>query len=156
MRRAQEADRTAVEQIVHDAYEPWIEIVGMRPMPMEADYAALIAAGHVHVMDGLEGLIVLVPEDGVLLVDNVAVRPELHGKGLGRGLLAYAEQEARRLGLPALRLYTNVRMTSNIALYTALGYVETGREELTGGRAAVLMRKELTQEPEQPEEPGWP
>ncbi|NRQ33253.1 GNAT family N-acetyltransferase [Nonomuraea sp. NN258] len=128
----------------------------MRPMPMEADYAALIAAGHVHVMDGLEGLIVLVPEDGVLLVDNVAVRPELHGKGLGRGLLAYAEQEARRLGLPALRLYTNVRMTSNIALYTALGYVETGREELTGGRAAVLMRKELTQEPEQPEEPGWP
>jgi GNAT superfamily N-acetyltransferase len=143
MRLAREADRADVEHLVHDAYEPWIEIVGMRPLPMEADYAALIAAGHVHVTDGLEGLIVLVPEDGVLLVDNVAVRPALHGKGIGRGLLAYAEEVAAGLGLPALRLYTNVKMTSNIALYASLGYVETGRVGIDG-RSAVLMRKELS------------
>ncbi|GAA3528561.1 hypothetical protein GCM10022419_004260 [Nonomuraea rosea] len=143
MRPARAADLAAVESLVHDAYEPWIEVVGMRPVPMEADYGALIAAGLVHVTDGLEGLIVLVPEDGVLLVDNVAVRPESHGKGIGRGLLAFAEEEARRLGLPALRLYTNVKMATNIALYTSLGYVETGREGIKG-RSAVLMRKELS------------
>ncbi|NUR91370.1 MAG: GNAT family N-acetyltransferase [Nonomuraea sp.] len=143
MRLAQEADRAAVEQIVREAYQPWAEIIGTRPLPMDADYAALIAGGRVHVTDGLEGLVVLIPEEGALLVDNVAVRPELHGKGIGRGLLAHAEREAVRLGLPALRLYTNVRMTPNIALYSSLGYVETGRVDL-GGRSAVLMRKELS------------
>ncbi|TMR93393.1 GNAT family N-acetyltransferase [Nonomuraea basaltis] len=143
MRLARAEDRAAVERLVHDAYEPWIEIVGMRPVPMDADYAALIEAGRVHVTDDLQGLVVLVPEDGVLLVDNVAVHPGSHGKGIGRGLLAYAEEEARRLGLPALRLYTNVKMASNIALYASLGYVETGRVGVQG-RSAVTMRKELS------------
>ncbi|SEG99641.1 Phosphotransferase enzyme family protein [Nonomuraea solani] len=143
MRLAGAGDREVVERLVHDAYAPWIEVIGMRPLPMEADYAALIAAGRVHVTDELDGLIVLVPEDGVLLVENVAVRPEARGKGLGRGLMAYAEEEARRLGLAALRLYTNVKMASNIALYESLGYVETGREGVEG-RSAVLMRKQLS------------
>ncbi|QFY06128.1 GNAT family N-acetyltransferase [Nonomuraea phyllanthi] len=142
MRRAGAAERAAVERLVHDAYSPWIEVIGMRPLPMEADYAALIDAGLVHVTDGLDGLVVLVPEDGVLLVENVAVRPDRQGEGLGRALLAYAEEEARRLGMAALRLYTNVRMASNIALYESLGYVETGRQGVEG-RSAVLMRKEL-------------
>ncbi|MFB4272227.1 GNAT family N-acetyltransferase [Nonomuraea sp. GTA35] len=143
MRLAEEGDRAAVEQLVHDAYTPWIEVIGMPPLPLESDYAALIADGRVHVTDGLEGLIVLVPEEGVLLVDNVAVRPELHGRGIGRALMAHAEREARRLGLPALRLCTNVRMAANIALYESLGYRETGRQGIEG-RSAVLMRKQLS------------
>ncbi|MEW1845530.1 GNAT family N-acetyltransferase [Nonomuraea angiospora] len=143
MRLADHSDKAAVERLVHDAYSPWIEVVGMRPLPMEADYGALIAAGRVHVTDELDALIVLVPEDGVLLVENVAVAPDRQGKGLGRALMAYAEEEARRLGLPALRLYTNTRMTTNIALYESLGYVETGRMGVEG-RSAVMMRKQLT------------
>ncbi|MFI6733574.1 GNAT family N-acetyltransferase [Nonomuraea sp. NPDC050451] len=143
MRLADHTDKAAVERLVHDAYSPWIEVVGMRPLPMEADYGALISAGRVHVTDALDGLIVLVPEDGVLLVENVAVRPDRQGKGLGRTLMAYAEEQARRLGLPALRLYTNTKMTTNIALYGSLGYVETGRMGVEG-RSAVMMRKQLT------------
>ncbi|MEV0592060.1 GNAT family N-acetyltransferase [Nonomuraea cavernae] len=142
MRQAVAADLAAVEKLVRDAYEPWVEIVGMRPLPMEADYGALIAAGRVHVTDPLDGLIVLVPEDGVLRVENVAVSPERQGRGVGRRLLAFAEEEARRLGLPALRLYTNAKMASNIALYESLGYAVTGRQGIEG-RSAVLMRKEL-------------
>jgi hypothetical protein len=34
------------------------------------------------------------------------------------------------LGLPEIRLFTNIRMTRNIALYESLGYVETAREPL--------------------------
>lgn len=144
MRLATAEDREAVEGIVHAAYEPWVAVIGTRPLPMEADYGRLIEERRVHVTEALDALIVLIPEDGVLLVDNVAVRPELHGQGIGRMLLAFAEDEARRLGLPALRLYTNVKMARNIALYTSLGYVEMGREELAGGRKAVTMRKELS------------
>ncbi|MFD1542429.1 GNAT family N-acetyltransferase [Nonomuraea guangzhouensis] len=144
MRIAKETDRDAVEELVQAAYQPWVAVIGARPKPMEADYAALIAEGRVHVTgDDLDGLIVLIPEDGVLYIDNVAVRPGLHGKGIGRSLLAYAEQEARRLGLPALRLYTNVKMARNIALYESLGYVVIGRKE-RDGRFIVEMRKQLS------------
>ncbi|MFI6324110.1 GNAT family N-acetyltransferase [Nonomuraea sp. NPDC050556] len=141
MRLATPEDLEVVQEIVQAAYTPWIDVIGMRPLPMEADYPALIAAGHVH-LDDLGGLIVLVPEDGVLLVDNVAVRPELHGRGMGRTLMAYAEAEAERLGLPAVRLYTNVKMARNIALYESLGYRRL-HEESIGNRHALHMRKEL-------------
>ncbi|NUR83270.1 MAG: GNAT family N-acetyltransferase [Nonomuraea sp.] len=142
MRLARDTDRAAVEALVNAAYEPWIEIVGMRPIPMDADYGKLIAEERVYLTGEIDGLIVLVPEDGALYIDNVAVRPELHGKGVGRELLAFAEQEARRLGLPATRLITNVKMLSNRALYRRLGYEEVGHLGVEG-RQAVVMRKPL-------------
>jgi ribosomal protein S18 acetylase RimI-like enzyme len=142
IRPAVVADRTAVEEVVHAAYAPWIEVIGVQPLPMVADYAKLIRAGQVWVLGPVDGLIVLIPEDGVLLIENVAVRPAAQGRGLGRRLLAVAEDRARSLGLSALRLYTNEKMTSNIAWYERLGYVETGRENISG-RYAVHMRKAL-------------
>ena len=142
IRRAVMADRTAVENVIHAAYTPWIEVIGGKPLPMVADYAELIAAGRVWVLDPLEGLIVLVPEDGVLLVENVAVSPAAQGRGLGRCLLAFAEDHAHALGLPTLRLYTNEKMTTNIAFYERLGYVVTKRENIQD-RYAVHMRKPL-------------
>lgn len=136
------ADRAAVEGLVHAAYAPWIEVIGTQPLPMVADYAELIRAGRVWVLDPIEGLIVLVPEDGVLLIENVAVNPAAQGRGLGGRLLAFAEEQARSLGLPTLRLYTNEKMTSNIARYERLGYVAVAREDING-RHAVHMRKHL-------------
>jgi ribosomal protein S18 acetylase RimI-like enzyme len=143
IRPATAADLGTVEEIVQAAYEPWVELIGVRPLPLEADYMSLIAAGRVSLFPGGEGLIVLVPEPGVLLVENVAVRPALHGRGLGRLLMAFAESQARSLGLAALRLYTNERMTRNIALYESLGYHETARETIGGGRHVVHLRKLL-------------
>lgn len=143
MRPATEADRPRVEEIVQAAYAPWAEVIGIRPIPMDADYAALIQDGRVFVTgDGPDGLIVLIPEDGVLLVENVAVAPAHHGRGIGRALLAFAEHHARVLNLPRLRLYTDELMTKNIALYEALGYHETARQHV-GGRNVVHMAKNL-------------
>ncbi|ALG08797.1 GNAT family N-acetyltransferase [Kibdelosporangium phytohabitans] len=136
--------RGTVEEIVHEAYAKWIEVTGGKPLPMQADYAALIDAGTVWLLDSTDGLIVLVdePDDGVLLIENVAVRPAAQGKGLGRQLLAFAEEQARHRGLTAVRLYTNEKMTSNIALYLAFGYRETSRE-VRDGRHVVHMRKDV-------------
>ncbi len=76
----------------------------------------------------LAGVLVLEDAgDGTLLVDNVAVAPSAQGKGLGRALIAFAEAEAQRRGLCEVRLYTNVLMTENLALYGRLGFRETGR-----------------------------
>ncbi|GAA1542316.1 GNAT family N-acetyltransferase [Actinomadura kijaniata] len=144
IRPAVAADRGPVERIVTAAYTPWIEVLGVRPLPMEADYGALIGAGRVWVTDPPAGLVVLVPEDGCLLVENVAVDPAFQGRGLGRRLMAFAEERARALGLSRLRLYTNALMARNIALYERLGYRETGRETFPTGHRAVHMDKSLT------------
>jgi ribosomal protein S18 acetylase RimI-like enzyme len=47
-------------------------------------------------------------------------------KGHGGALLDFADQRAAALGLAVIRLYTNVRMEKNIALYRREGYAETG------------------------------
>ncbi|MGX9962192.1 GNAT family N-acetyltransferase [Roseomonas sp. F4] len=113
---------------------------------MDDDYVARCEAGEAFVLlrdGGLAALIVLVDGPGHLWIDNVAVEPAFKGQGLGRTLMAFAEAEARRRGLPELRLLTNALMAANIALYTRLGFVETERRT-EKGRARVYMAKPLS------------
>ena len=145
IRLAGPPDQAAIEAIVQAAYAVYVPRIGRKPAPMEDDYAALIAARHVHVLeDGGEilGLVVLVPEEGQMLLDNVAVLPDAHGRGYGHRLLAFAEQQARAAGYAAIRLFTNAAMTENQARYRRLGYVETHRAGEDGFRR-VFMSKRL-------------
>lgn len=144
VRLATDADLAAIERLVADAYSAWIPRIGRRPAPMDDDYGALIAAGQVHVAgaDTVLGLLVLIPEPETLLLDNIAVAPSAQGQGIGRLLLGFAENEAKRLALPAIRLYTNEKMTENIALYLRHGFVETHRAR-QAGHNRVFMRKAL-------------
>ena len=147
IRPATAEDRTAVEAIVETAYSVYLERIDKPPGPMLDDYGLLIADGAVSVVDAPDGaiaaLIVLLPQPDHLLLDNIAVRPDRQGSGIGRRLIAFAEGEARRLGYAELRLYTHVTMTENIALYTRLGFIETGRSH-QAGYDRVFMRKPLT------------
>src|SRR5260370_28733503 len=115
LRTARPEDRTAVEAIVNAAYSIYVERIGKPPGPMLDDYAGLIAAGAVTVLEDPEGaiaaLIVLLPKSDHLLLDNIAVQPGRQGQGLGRRLIAFAESQARRLGYAELRLYTHETMT---------------------------------------------
>ncbi len=145
IRPAQPADVPALRALAERAYAPYVPRIGRRPAPMDEDYAAEVAAGSVHVIEeegGPAGLVVLVAARGHLLVQNVAVAPERQGRGLGRALLDFAEEEARRRGLGELRLYTNAAMRENVRLYRRLGYVETGRRS-EGGFERVFLRKPL-------------
>ena len=89
------------------------------------------------------GVLVMRPEPPALFVENVAVRPERQGRGLGRALMAFAEDHARAAGLAEVTLYTNQKMTENLRFYAALGYAETGRRS-EDGFARVFFRKALT------------
>jgi ribosomal protein S18 acetylase RimI-like enzyme len=145
IRPAKPADRAAVEAIIAAAYSVYIKRIGKPPGPMLDDYAGLIDAGAVSVFEtdgAIAALIVLMPKPDHLLLDNIAVRPELQGQGLGRRLVAFAEGEARRLGYSDLRLYTHEKMTENIALYTRLGFSETGRGR-DAGYDRVFMAKPI-------------
>ncbi len=146
IRRAGPGDRAAVETIVSAAYSIYVERIGKAPGPMFDDYIRLIDEGAVSVLempgDAIAALIVLLPKPDHLLLDNVAVRPDRQGQGLGRRLVAFAENEARRLGHAELRLYTHATMTENIALYKRLGFAETGRGH-QAGYDRVFMAKRL-------------
>jgi len=144
-RLARPEDAAAVSALVRAAYMPMAAVIGREPGPIGDDYAALIARGCVRILeeDGrLVAILVLIDEPEALLLDNVAVAPEAQGRGLGRRLLAFADAEARRRGQRAIRLYTNVKMVGNIALYESLGYVETHRA-VEKGYHRVFMTKRL-------------
>jgi ribosomal protein S18 acetylase RimI-like enzyme len=133
----------AIEQVVRDAYAVYIPRIGRSPAPVDADYAALVAAGEVWVADHdgrPVGVLVIRPVGSELLLENVAVAPHAQGRGLGRSLIRFAEQRARATGLAAVVLYTNELMTENLRLYPALGYAETGRRSEHGFRRVFFRR----------------
>lgn len=76
--------------------------------------------------------IFLTPQPDALYVGKLAVAETQRGKGRARALLDLADKRARSLGLPRLRLQTRVELTENQALFTALGFRETGRTAHAG------------------------
>jgi ribosomal protein S18 acetylase RimI-like enzyme len=115
---------------------------------MLADFAAEIVAGRVMVIETageVDGYMIAWPEADAYFIDNLAVDPKRQGEGLGRHLIAHAATEARRLRLPAVRLYTNAMMTENLSMYAHLGFVETHRA-MEKGFHRVYMRWSLLEE----------
>jgi GNAT superfamily N-acetyltransferase len=147
IRLATAREAPAIGDLVERAYGPWVPIVGLRPAPMDADYAALIAEGDVFVAgdSDVAGVLVLRPDGDALMVENVAVDPGRQGEGLGRALLSFASDQAAVRGIEELRLYTHELMTSNIELYERLGWEEYDRLE-QHGFARVFMRKRVDAE----------
>ncbi len=102
------------------------------------------------------GIIALLDEElaGCVFIDErhdhfylgkLAVEPALHGRGIGRLLLARAETIACEAGKPLLELQTRVELTANQAMFARLGFVETARTAHPGYErpTAVTMRKAL-------------
>jgi ribosomal protein S18 acetylase RimI-like enzyme len=141
--QASGSDARAVAECVRAAYAHYVERIGREPAPMTADYEALIGAGEVWLVrsaQSVAGVLVLRPQPPALLLENIAVAPDRQGEGLGRALMAFAEDHARAERLAEVVLYTNERMTENLRFYPALGYVETGRA-MQDGFARVFYRK---------------
>lgn len=158
IRAAEPGDLEAIADIVERAYGVYIERIGVRPGPMDDDYGEQVRRGLVHVAAdgrgnageedgaGIVGLIVLIEGEGRLVIENVAVDPARQGEGIGRRLLEFAEETARRDGIGTVALYTHEKMTENIALYSRLGYVEDERRQVEAFSqvfARVFMSKRL-------------
>lgn len=143
-RRAGPSDAGAVRDLTRAAYAKWVPLIGREPLPMRADHARAVAE---HLVDLWEergellALIETIPAADHLLIENLAVRPEAQGRGLGGRMLDHAGALARSLGLGELRLYTNAMFVENIAFYARRGFAETHREEVAPGSVAVFMRR---------------
>ena len=136
LRPATAEDADAVRSLTREAYSKWVPIIGREPKPMAADYAGAVRKHRIDLLsldDTLAAFIEMVPESDHLLIENVAVAPAFQGRGLGRQLMAHAEQVAGSLGLPEIRLYTNKLFAGNVRLYQKLGYRIDREEEFRGG-----------------------
>jgi ribosomal protein S18 acetylase RimI-like enzyme len=149
IRLATTADQQAVEEVTRAAYQPWVQVVGGRPAPMDADFATLIADERVHVAahEGVPepprpvaGVLVQAIEDSALLIENIAVHPAHQRRGVGLALVTFAEATARERGLTVVRLFTHERMVTNIVWYEQLGFVITGTEPIASGRLVHLRK----------------
>ena len=145
LRPAGPGDVTAITALVRAAYGKWVPLIGREPMPMRVDYAKALGQHRFDLaVEGgtLIGLIETELRDGHLWIENVAVRPEAQGRGIGRRLLAHAEALARAAGLGETRLLTNAAFTDNVALYRRIGYMIDREEPFMNG-ITVYMSKAL-------------
>jgi GNAT superfamily N-acetyltransferase len=143
VRLAVGADVPRLREIVEAAYGKYVERMGRPPSPMLQDIGQRVDARHVWVTgEPPVGLLCLAVTDGAIVVENAAVHPAAQGTGLGRLLMEFAEEEARRHGYVRLWFATNEVMTENQAFYRHLGYREFNRHQEDGYRR-VFMEKIL-------------
>jgi GNAT superfamily N-acetyltransferase len=145
LRPATIADAVHVTACVYRAFEHYVERIGRPPGPMLEDYEQVIQKRQVFVVEtnkGLAGVIVLAITGEGFLLDVIAVDPVYQNKGVGKLLLTFAEEEARRQGFASIYLYTHIKMIENQELYSKIGYLEYDRRN-EHGLERVFMRKLL-------------
>ncbi len=149
LRPATPADAPAISALARKAYARWTELIGIPPVTVIADYPAMLAdtaRWEGWVLPGKEGALeaslILRIEPDAFEVYNIAVDDRASGQGTGRQLMLFAERRARERGYREISLFTNIKMVSNRAFYSHLGYEETGRA-YPKGRQAVTMAKRL-------------
>lgn len=93
----------------------------------------------------LLGCVFCKAEPETLYIGKLATSPSAQGKGVGRALMAAAEDHARALKLPALRLDVRIELTENHALFSRWGFVKTAEKAHEGydRPTQIEMRKAL-------------
>ncbi len=145
LRRATPHDYDALVALQHAAYARNRGLLGVEPIPLLADYHAILQEKEVWLAceeTSCVGALVLERRDDDLMVESIATDPAAQSRGLGRAMLAAAEAQARILGYGVVRLYTGKPLTHLINWYGRHGYV-IEREEPLSDRTIVHMMKRL-------------
>ena len=129
IRQATQSDTEALVRVIGRAYE--IYKIELPDLPdVSSGVEDEIADGNVWVAEsgGVVGGVFLTFNKSDAVLTNIAVDPIRSGEGIGKALIAHAEAECKKRGILTLKLATHVKMPENIALYSHLGWKETGRE----------------------------
>ena len=124
------ADADAVAALIRAAFAAIPTRLDPSPSALrvtEAEVAAVLEAGGGAVWDeaGVQGCVLWEARPQGLYMGRLAVRPGWQGRGVARRLLAAAEAEARRRGLPKLMLAVRLALDGNRRLFRAAGFTET-------------------------------
>ena len=149
VRRGVDLDADAITALTREAYAKWVALIGREPLPMTVDYAEAVKWHRFDLLfagTDLAALIETVPEDGWLLIVNVAVLPASQRCGLRRQIVAIGgdlgggNRPSRHAALHQPALYE-----ATSPFYASLGYrvearrgAQRGRRRAHAGQAASL------------------
>ena len=145
LRRATADDHDRLVTLQHAAYARNRILLGVEPIPLQADYRRVLAEKEVWLAEeggALVGALILEPRDDDLMIESIATDPTSQARGLGRALLAAAEARARDLGYDLVRLYTGTVLAHLTSWYARHGF-ETERIEVLSDRSITHMMKHL-------------
>lgn len=147
LRRATQADEPALVGLQRAAYARNRELLGVEPVPLLADYGAILSDPRKEVWlaedaIGLAGALILELRADDLLIESVATSPERQAAGLGRFLLRTAFERAGDHGYATVRLYTGTPLTHLVAWYQRHGFA-VERVEVLPDRSLTHMVKHL-------------
>lgn len=135
IRGATAADAPAIASLIRLAF-------AHQPVPLDPAPSALretaesvassLARGGGAVVEGFRGAVLWEERSGGLHVHRLAVHPSWRRHGYARALVAAAEAEARRRGLPRLHLGVRLALAGNRRLFGDLGFTETVRHAHEG------------------------
>lgn len=148
LRRAAQSDLQVVIDLQRAAYARNRALLGVEPLPLQADYAAIFRDYEVWVAGdvAITGVLILEPRPADLLIWSIATDPRRQQAGLGRAMLAAAEVRARALGHATMRLYTGATLRHLVDWYGRHGYTVERIEELSD-RSIAHMLKHLDASP---------
>jgi|SRR5579863_5078202 predicted N-acetyltransferase YhbS len=144
-------DAAAVAALIRTAFAAQSLVTDPLPSALrvtEADVAAHLRGGGgvvAEVRGTLVGSAMWAEQEGGLYFSRLAVAPDWRGRGIAKALVAAAEAEGRRMGLPRIHLSTRIPLLDNRRLFAACGFVETTREAHPGYAepTSVHMEKRL-------------
>jgi ribosomal protein S18 acetylase RimI-like enzyme len=145
LRPAEAADLAPLVAVQREAYAKNRTLLGVEPIPLQADYADIMRRMEVWVAEKdsrLVGALILEPRADDLLIWSIAAGPAAQGAGLGRSLLSAAGERARQLGRTVIRLYTGTPLRHLVAWYGRHGFV-VERIEALSDRSITHMIKHL-------------
>lgn len=98
-----------------------------------------------HSVDGAVGCLRYEVAADHLWVRRVAVLPSRQGRGIGRRLMAWSEDEAAARGLAAVQIGVRIALPANLAFYQRLGYMIVSEHAHPGYDRStwVMMRKPI-------------
>jgi ribosomal protein S18 acetylase RimI-like enzyme len=144
-RRGNDADLACVKALQAQAYARNRRLLGMEPLPLQADYSEIFQTMEVWLAEernALQGVLILQPRADDLLIWSIAIAPDAQGHGLGPIMLDAAEVRARQLGRSVIRLYTGSKLDTLIGWYHRHGY-DIERTEKIADRELTHMTKSL-------------
>jgi ribosomal protein S18 acetylase RimI-like enzyme len=144
LRRADSGDLPRLVALQQAAYARNRTLLGVEPIPLQADYQQIFADYEVWLAEAerrLVGVLILEPRAGDLMIWSIATDPARQSKGLGRALLGAAEVRARELGHDCIRLYTGTKLEHLVAWYGRHGYALERIEELSDRSVTHMMKR---------------
>jgi ribosomal protein S18 acetylase RimI-like enzyme len=146
-RLAETADLAKVQALQAAAYARNRRLLGIEPLPLQADYAEILKTMEVWLAeerDLLRGVLILKVREDDLLIWSVATAPDARGQGLGPIMMDAAEVRCRQTGRSVIRLYTASPLATLIGWYKRHGY-HVERTEQLADRELTHMVKHLTE-----------